>query len=190
MKNAALALVLALSLAACQTAGDPAPQAAFPSGTFVDLTHPFNEETVYWPTASQEFDLETEFEGETEGGYYYAAYAFCSAEHGGTHIDAPVHFAEGRPSVDEVPLDRLIGPAVVVDVSGRALDDPDYQVQVADFEAWEAEHGPLPDGVIVLLRTGYGSFYPDRARYMGTAERGEEALADLRLPGLQPEAAR
>ena len=188
MKNILALVALALSLVACQSASDPAP-VPFPSGALVDLTYPFNAETVYWPTASQEFEKETEFEGMTDAGYYYSAYTFCGAEHGGTHIDAPIHFAEGQPSVDEVPLERLIGPAVLVDVSARALDARDYRVQVSDVEAWEAKHGTLPDGVIVLIRTGYGQYYPNREPYMGTAERGEAALADLHFPGLHPDAA-
>ncbi len=134
--------------------------------------------------------LESEFAGLTEKGYYYASNTFRSAEHGGTHLDAPLHFAEGRQTVDAIPLGHLVGPAVVVDVSEAALADADYQVSVADFEAWEAEHGRLPDGVIVLLNTGYAQFWPDRLRYMGTDERGAEAVAKLHFPGLHPDAAR
>lgn len=195
MKNtrfvSALVVVLTVGLAACQPADAPdEPEAlAFPSGTLVDLTHAFNAETVYWPTAAQEFTLEPEFEGETDAGYYYTAYQFAASEHGGTHLDAPKHFHRGGSAAHEVPVDQLIGPAITIDVSDRALDNPDYQVSVSDFETWETEHGPIPDGSIVLVRTGYGQYYPDREPYMGTAERGEDALADLHFPGLHPDAA-
>ena len=57
------------------------------------------------------FNLEKDFEGTTEQGYYYSAYKYSAAEHGGTHIDAPVHFAKGRNTVDEIPLEQLMGPA-------------------------------------------------------------------------------
>ncbi|MDX1419614.1 MAG: cyclase family protein [Rubricoccaceae bacterium] len=157
--------------------------------TIVDLSHAYDAETIYWPT-EEGFVLEEGFAGTTEGGYYYAANAFRSAEHGGTHLDAPIHFAEGRQTVDAIPLEHLVGPAVVVDVSEAALADPDYQVTRADVEAWEAEHGRLPDGAIVLLNTGYARFWPDRVRYMGTDARGPEAVAALHFPGLHPEAAR
>jgi len=182
---------VALALIGCQPASSPdgtSPD-AFPSGTVVDLTYAFNDSSVYWPTAAQEFTLTTEFEGTTDAGYYYSAYAFSASEHGGTHMDAPKHFHEGGAAAHEVPLDQLMGPAIVVDVSDPALDDPDYQVSVADFEAWEGEHGRIPDGSIVFVRTGYGQYYPDRERYMGTAERGEDALNDLHFPGLHPDAA-
>jgi kynurenine formamidase len=156
---------------------------------FVDLTYPYDESTIYWPTASG-FELEVDFKGATDAGYYYEANSFRSAEHGGTHLDAPVHFAEGKHTADEVPLSRLIGPAVVVDVSEQAAADRDYQVSVQDFEAWEAENGQLPDSIIILIRTGYGKFWPDREKYMGTAERGADAVAKLHFPGLHPDAAR
>jgi kynurenine formamidase len=126
----------------------------------------------------------------TEGGWYYEANTFRTAEHGGTHLDAPIHFAANRHHADEIPLERLMGPAVVIDISSQASSDRDYQVSVADFEAWEARNGRLPDGVIVLLRTGFGRFWPDREAYMGTAERGPEAVKSLHFPGLEPEAAR
>ena len=155
---------------------------------FVDLTYPYDQSTIYWPTAPG-FELEVDFKGTTEAGYHYEANTFRSAEHGGTHLDAPVHFAEGKHTADEVPLSRLIGPAVVVDVTEQAAANRDYQVSVQDFVAWEAENGRLPDSIIVLIRTGYGKFWPDREKYMGTAERGEEAVAKLHFPGLHPDAA-
>lgn len=181
-------LFLMGGLVSCQ-APEPPSEALLANRTVVDLTYSFNEETVYWPTAPQEFELETDFEGETEAGYYYSAYTFCAAEHGGTHLDAPKHFAEGRPAVDEMPVEQFIGPAVVVDVSEQTLDDPDYRVTAEDFRTWEDEHGRIPDEAILIVRTGYGQYYPDREEYMGTTERGEEALEDLHFPGLHPDAA-
>ncbi|MFW6192268.1 MAG: cyclase family protein, partial [Gemmatimonadota bacterium] len=94
------------------------------SGSWVDLTHPFSESTVYWPTDTLGFEHEELAYGETDGGWFYAAYRFSGAEHGGTHLDAPIHFAAGRRTSDEIPLSNLVGPAVVVDVSERA--DRDY----------------------------------------------------------------
>jgi len=158
-------------------------------GTVIDLSHPFDSETVYWPTAGA-FHLEKDFEGNTEQGYYYSAYKYSAAEHGGTHIDAPVHFARGRHSVDQIPLEHLMGDAVVIDVTRQSEKNRDYQVTVADFQNWERQNGRLPSGVIVLLRTGFGQYYPDRKKYMGTDERGAGAVAKLHFPGLHPETAR
>lgn len=158
------------------------------SGSWVDLTHPLNEQAVFWPTAKM-FELETVAEGETEGGYYYSAYNFSAAEHGGTHIDAPIHFAEGRQSTDEIPVEQLVGPGVVIDVSAQAAGNRDYQIEVEDVTAWEEANGQLPEGAIVLFNTGFAQYYPDRERYMGTAERGAEAVADLHFPGIHPDLA-
>jgi kynurenine formamidase len=154
--------VTALAGAGCSgNEGGALPGALPPGGTWIDLTHSFDETAVYWPTADT-FKLEEVFRGMTDGGFYYSANNFAAAEHGGTHIDAPVHFAEGMWNVDEIPLDRLMGPAAVVDVSQEALADPDYLVGVADFQAWEAAHGRMPDGAIVLLNTGFTRYWPDR----------------------------
>ncbi len=177
----ALAVVAASALA-CEGSAPP--------GRLVDLTHAFDAETVYWPTAEEGFVLERGFEGRTEAGYYYAAHRFRSAEHGGTHVDAPIHFAEGRSTVDAIPLERLIGQGVLVDVSDACARNPGHAVGVAELVAWEARHGTIPEGSIVLLRTGFGRHWPDRARYLGTAERGPGAVAKLHFPGLHPEAAR
>jgi kynurenine formamidase len=129
-------------------------------------------------------------EGATPAGWWYAANAFCAAEHGGTHLDAPVHFAEGKRSASEIPLEDLIGPAVVVDVSAAAASDPDFEISADALEAWETSGGPIPEGAIVLLMTGWADRWPDPARYLGTAARGPEAVDDLHFPGLSQDGAR
>ncbi|HZD03319.1 MAG TPA: cyclase family protein, partial [Longimicrobiales bacterium] len=141
----------------------------------------------YWPTA-RGFELDTVSYGPTEGGWFYAAFNFSAAEHGGTHLDAPIHFARGGATADRIPLDRLIGPAAVVDVSASA--DPDYLVSVDDLTAFESEYGTLVPGAILLLRTGWGPRYGDRLRYLGTELTGPEAVPELHFPGLDPDAAR
>jgi kynurenine formamidase len=163
-------------------------RAAGPVGEPVDLTHAFDETTLYWPTAER-FALEVVSEGLTESGWY-AANAFCASEHGGTHLDAPVHFAEGRRTAAEIPLEDLIGETIVVDVSAAASADRDLAIGIDAFEAWEAANGVIPERAIVLLRTGWGERWPDAERYLGTAERGTAAVADLHFPGLSEPAAR
>lgn len=157
------------------------------SGAWVDLTYPYSAESVFWPTA-EGFRLEEVAYGETDGGWFYSSYNFSASEHGGTHFDAPIHFARDRDTNDQVPLSRFIGAAAVVDVSGKAT--PDYLVSVADLQEWESRHGPLPDGVILLLRTGWGERWPDPSRYLGTDMTGPDAVPHLHFPGLDPEAAR
>ncbi|MTI32310.1 cyclase family protein [Cytophagales bacterium RKSG123] len=155
---------------------------------WIDLTHPLDKNTLFWPT-SQPFKLDTVFEGQTEKDYYYSAYNFCMAEHGGTHIDAPVHFAEGKNSIDQIPIEQLIGNAIVIDVSLQSSKDPDYLVSTADFQNWEIENGEIPKNSIVIINTGYHQYWPDPLRYMGTNKKGEEGVQELHFPGLSPKAA-
>ena len=183
------ALVILVYLSACAPASDQKSKPGFPKGNWIDLTYNFDDQTIYWPTADG-FRLDTVFAGITDSGFYYTAFNYCAAEHGGTHLDAPIHFAAGKQSLHEIPLQRLLGDAVLIDVSAKALAQRDYQVSVADFQTWEQQHGRLPEGAIVLLRTGYGKFWPDKQAYMGTAERGAAAVAKLHFPGLHPDAAR
>jgi kynurenine formamidase len=161
----------------------------FPSGTIIDLSYPFDSETIFWPT-EKGFQFERGFEGITEAGFFYTANRFCTAEHGGTHIDAPIHFFKDRNTVDAIPLEQLMGKGIVVDVSVQCSTDRDYQVQVDDFLVWERKHGGIPEGTIVLLRTGFGKYWPDRRQYMGTNERGDAAVKKLHFPGLHPDAAK
>ena len=154
----------------------------------LDLTYSFSAETIYWPNA-EGFRLRVDSAGINEKGYFYAANTYSGGEHGGTHLDAPLHFAQGMPSVDRIALDRLIAPGIVVDVGKNAAADPDYLASVADFQNWEKENGKIPEGCILLVRTGWGKFYPDRKKYLGTDGRGEQAVAELHFPGIDPAAA-
>ena len=83
---------------------------------WIDLTYPFSEKTLYWPNNPKGFTKDTLFEGMTTKGYYYSSYGFYAPEHGGTHLDAPVHFARGKMTVDQLSLNKLTGEAVVIDV--------------------------------------------------------------------------
>jgi kynurenine formamidase len=153
------------------------------------LSHTYDQSTVFWPTADP-FRLEKVADGVTPGGYYYAANNFFTSEHGGTHIDAPVHFAKGAQSVDQIPLERLFGNAVVIDVVEQSGQNVDYLVTIDDFMRAERDQGAIPQEAIVLIRTGFSRRWPDAAKYLGTAERGTAAVAKLHFPGLHPDAAR
>lgn len=160
----------------------------FATARLVDLTHPFDEATIYWPTASG-FELTEDAKGHTDAGFFYAANSFAAAEHGGTHVDAPIHFYEGADTVEQIPLRRLIGPAVVVDVGTSVEDNADYRIVIEDLQGWEQAHQRSLHDSIVLLKTGWGRYWPDRASYLGTAELGQDAVAKLHFPGLDPAAA-
>ncbi len=135
-------------------------------GALVDLTHAFGEDTIAWPT-SEPFEFIAGFRGDDPAGYYYEAHSFRTAEHVGTHLDAPVHFFRGGAPTEAVPLDRLVGPGLVIDVSEQCARDRSYLVTVEDILAWEREHGRTVDGHIVLVHTGFGAFWPDAERYLG-----------------------
>ncbi|WP_274476209.1 cyclase family protein [Mangrovimonas aestuarii] len=171
-------------------AANPAETNPFTNTKIIDLSHSYSNETIYWVTA-KEFETEKVAYGVTDKGFFYAANNFTTAEHGGTHIDAPIHFAEHGQTVDEIPLEHLIGSAVKVDVSKKASDNTDYLISVEDLLDWEKQEGQtIPDGSIVLLYTGFEKYYPNKLKYMGTDKRGSEAVAELHFPGLAPEAAK
>mgnify|MGYP000103147168 CR=1 FL=1 len=167
---------------------DQPSQNEFKFSKIIDLTHEFSEETIYWVTAKK-FKLDTVFNGHTDKGFFYSAYNFSTAEHGGTHIDAPIHFSENSETVDQIPLKNLIGQAIKIDVSAKAMYNPDYQISIEDLTQWEAKQQmQIPDGSIVLLQTGFSNFYPDAIKYLGTDQRGEDAVKLLHFPGLSPKA--
>jgi kynurenine formamidase len=152
----------------------------------VDLSYTFGPDTIYWPTA-ESFTLTPVARGRTPQGYWYTANNLCMAEHGGTHMDAPIHFAEGGRTSDAVPLESCVGPAAVIDVRPQAAADRDYRLTVNDIHAWEERNGRLPAGAIVIMRSGWGRFWPDKLRYLGTDKKGD--VAHLHFPGFSEEAA-
>lgn len=182
-------LFLSFYLIACKSSVDKPVSLAdvLAKGHWIDLSYDFSKETLYWPNNPTGFVLDTQFNGTTAAGFYYASNAFALPEHGGTHIDAPAHFAKGKWTLDQIPLTQLTGEAVIIDVSEKAKNNPDYQATVADVEAWEKINGKIPDNSIVLFRTGWGKFYPDAARYLGTAEKGAEAIPKLHFPSVHPD---
>ena len=188
---AGVPLAACLLVGGCRPAAGPPenPLAAFDGsgGRWVDLSHSFGPTTIYWPTDTAGFQHTELAYGVTEAGWFYSSYAFASAEHGGTHLDAPSHFAEGRRTADQVPLSSLIAPASVVDVSAKAT--PDYQLSVADLQAWETAHGRIADGSMLLVRTGWSERWSDRTAYLGTSATGPAAVAELHFPGIGPDAA-
>jgi len=154
----------------------------------VDLTHAFDASTLYWPNAPGGFELTRLAFGPSPAGFFYAANAFRAPEHGGTHLDAPIHFAEGKATVDKVPPSSLVLPMVVIDVSANAAADADYRLTEADVKAWEERHGRVPPGCAVILRTGWASRWPDRKRTFGDDTPGE--TKHLHFPAFGAEAAR
>jgi kynurenine formamidase len=183
------AIALVAAVVAAAPCGGVEPAVGPADGRWVDLTHPFDDRTIFWPT-ERGFVLERGPAGVTPKGYYYAANRFATAEHGGTHLDAPRHFAAAGATAENVPLDRLLGAAAVVDVTQRCALDPVYEVTPDDLVAWERKHGRQLVDVILLIDTGWANRWDDRAAYLGTPATGPAAVEKLRFPGLAAAAAR
>jgi len=156
--------------------------------TVVDLSHAYDEHTIYWPTEPG-FVLDKGTAGFTERGYYYVANRFSTPEHGGTHIDAPIHFFKNGQTVDQIPLSRLMGEAVCIDVTRQCTANRDYLVTVEDLRGWERTHDASLADKIVLLHTGFAKHWPNREAYLGTSATGRAAVSQLHFPGLDPTAA-
>ena len=186
---ASLAVLAVVSTPGARGAAPAVPPAPdLRTARVVDLTHPFDERTPYWPTATRGFELAPVHYGRTEAGYFYYAYSFCAPEHGGTHLDAPIHFGEGRWTADQIPVERLVRPAVVIDVAAASAADADHRLTADELQTWEARHGRIAEGTIVLLRTGWSARWPDKKRYLGDDTPGDASR--LHFPSYGAEAAR
>ncbi|HJT20442.1 MAG TPA: cyclase family protein [Nitrospira sp.] len=177
-----------IASAGCMGSIRPPGIFSFEPSRLVDLTHAFEADTIVWPT-EHNFTLTAQYAQDMPGGYYYASNRMALPEHGGTHIDAPIHFSKGKETLDQIPLDRFMGTTVRINVESRCATDRDYRITVQDLEQWEAAHRRIPDRSIVLLDTGFGKFWPSRQNYLGTELRGREGVAALHFPGLHPNAA-
>lgn len=148
----------------------------------IDLTYPLNSKNAYWPGESYNSFKHEVLASMEKDGVYSARYS--TPEHLGTHIDAPIHFEPNQPTVDKIPLEDLVGPAVVIDVSKRTVANPDYRLTVDDITDWESHHGTIPQGTIVLLHTGWGKRWEDYERYKNQDKNGV-----LHFPGFSRESA-
>src|SRR5580765_6307926 len=148
----------------------------------IDLSYPISDKMVPWPGDAKAFEAKENATVEKNG---YFTRSFWMLEHYGTHMDAPVHFPPGTTTVDKIAPEKFFGPAVVVDVRKEADRDPDYQLTVKRLEAWESDHGPIPAGAIVVLKTGWASRWPDVVRY-----RNQDANQKMHFPGFSLDAAK
>jgi len=180
-------LAMTVSGGCAERPSQPHPS-ALQRSRLVDLTHAFGSETIVWPT-EQDVKLIVQHAEDMPGGYYYASNRLELPEHGGTHIDAPIHFSRGKQTLDQIPIDRLVGSAVRIDVRAPCANDHDYRIAIQDLERWEATHGRIPAHAIVLLDTGFGRLWPSKSQYLGTELRGTEGVEALHFPGLHPDAA-
>ncbi|WP_075350672.1 cyclase family protein [Algoriphagus marinus] len=184
MKNTFILIASLIFLASCNQQPIEKYLISLEELEWVDLTHSFDSSTLYWPNNPTDFEHDTDAYGTTDLGYFYSSYSLSTPEHGGTHLDAPIHFSEGKLTSDQIPLSSLIGKAIVIDVSEKALKDRDYLISEEDVKQWESTHGQIDPNQIVLFKTGYGKFYPDRESYFGTAKKGDEAIPELHFPGI------
>ena len=162
---------------------DPLAQLFAGELTVVDMTHALSASMPHWPGPSTNPFVHDTLAAHESGAPMMAA--ISTPEHHGTHLDAPIHGGDGLPSVDALSAAQLFGPAVVVDVTEAVSADPDYAATAGDLAAWESRNGTIPEGAVVLLRTGWGARWPDQDRYMAVDEGGT-----LHFPGFSPEAAR
>ncbi len=182
-------VALLIVAAACtQTQEGTATHRSVADSNLIDLTHSFNAQTIYWPTSTKTFEHPQQSYGKTPGGWFYSSYELSTPEHGGTHLDAPIHFGEGKQTADQIPLTRLVARAVVIDVSAKADSNRDYQLTPDDVTAFEREHGQIAEGTIVLLRTGWSRKWPDKLAYLGDNTPGD--ASKLHFPSYGPDAAR
>lgn len=185
MKTMLAALIGALALVAIGPAG------AFDVQQYrlVDLSHAYDSQTLYWPSRPpMKFEFERLAFGETPRGWFYAANRFCTPEHGGTHLDAPVHFYRRGQTAEQLPLEKLLAPGVRIDVRRQAQNDRNYRLTRDDVLAFEQRVGAIRPGTIVLMQTGWSRFWPDRKEYFGDAS--PEDASRLEFPSYGVDAAR
>ncbi|XP_068238727.1 isatin hydrolase-like [Palaemon carinicauda] len=151
----------------------------------VDLSYDVGEDSSVWIT-EKPYKVVNSTKGYVPAGYWYESSSFCMSEHTGTHLDAPSHFAEGKWTVDQIPLDRLMGPGVVIDMQDKVAKDPNAELTTDDVMAWLDENGPLRDGTIVFVRTGWASRYGNKTEYFGTDTNNKSELV---FPGISKGAA-
>jgi kynurenine formamidase len=148
----------------------------------LDLSYAINDKLVSWPGDEKYFEAKINATVEKNG---YFTRSFWMLEHYGTHLDAPAHFPPGKATVDQIPPNKLFGPAVLLDARDEADKDADYRLPISQIEKWERTHGRIPPGAIVLLRTGWASRWPNAQKY-----RNQDQQRKMHFPGFSVEAAK
>ena len=156
--------------------------------TLVDLSHTYDQTTLFWPTSPIAFEHNKLSYGPSGNGYFYSAYTFATPEHGGTHLDSPIHFSEGAKTVEQLPINDLYAPLVILDVTIQATANRDYRLTPSDIEAYEAVHGPITPGAAILVRTGWSQHWPNAKAYLGDDTEGD--ASNLSFPGFGAAAAK
>jgi kynurenine formamidase len=146
----------------------------------LDLSYAINDKLVPWPGDARWFEAQVNSTVEKNG---YFTRSFWMLEHYGTHLDAPIHFPPGKVTVDKIPAKQLFGPAVVLDARADGTRDADYLLPLSRVEEWENRHGRIPEGAIVLLRTGWSTRWPDARKY-----RNQDARGQMHFPGFSVDA--
>ncbi len=152
-----------------------------PSGftTVLDLTYTATPDFPLYP-GTPPFTIEN-IATVANDGYY--SNNLSHNEHTATHMDAPAHFIGDGWTADLIPVQQLIAPLVVIDISERAATDADAAVTVDDITAWEAANGPLPEGAFVAMYSGWSSRLADPETYINLDAEGVQ-----HYPGFSPEA--
>ncbi|CAN8027031.1 unnamed protein product [Ixodes persulcatus] len=179
-----VAIIVSAGAASRVKRGTSSPNAA-PcwNRSLVDLSYPFNNETIYWAD-DKHFVFNATVAAENEE--WYQVDSISTPTHGGTHLDSPLHFNKTGWSVSQIPLQRLMFlPIALLDIQDQSANDPDYQLTVDDIRQWEDRNGRLPDGCLLLVRSGRAKFWPDRTAYLGYDSRGRR-----HFPSISPNAAR
>ena len=147
---------------------------------FVDLTHAFDESIPHCEsfTPARRITLFSHTAGEGTLGHGFLAHEYTHAGQWGTHVDPGAHFVDGRRFLDEIPVDEMVLPLVVIDVREAVRLDPDYCIGLEDVAAWEGRHGRIPSGAFIAMRSGWSERWPSQSRMMN-----RDSLGVAHFPG-------
>jgi kynurenine formamidase len=154
---------------------------------FVDLTHAFEPGIPRWPGFPDE-KRETAYwyeKGRGSMGNGFFTEIFTHVGQWGTHVDPPAHFIKGLRTVDQISLKEMILPLVVIDVHAEAAKNPDYTLTFERVKKWEAEHGRVPPGAFVAMRTDWSKRWPDAAAMENKDSAGVSHYPGWSLPALK-----
>ncbi|KAK0055350.1 kynurenine formamidase-like isoform X2 [Biomphalaria pfeifferi] len=154
-----------------------------PGCRVVDMSHSLDTHSQKFPIMP-DFHLTLLARGIQDGGYWIEYYKFDTPEHISTHMDAPSHFAQEGWKLHEIPIERFMGPGVVIDIRAKAARNPDYRLGIADLKSWEKRYGKIPDGAIVFLWSGWDVRYPNTTLFFNT----NSSDASFHFPGFHPAA--